>query len=255
MNIDNTKYIECVVDFLHTTSKEISTSEILKLINRLYTDIDIKNVENNIINDFDLDSFNRYIKNNESNHFLDLLNDIYDRLFCVDKEYIREKWDNFLTYIVNNIQEEKDQENLSRTSLLESVTSYEKIALIVSSFNYNMEYSGLQRWYDNGYIDELEDFKEFLNKSNFKDKNILLNMLDCVELVDNAILDLDSSNFWYDEDVKTRYDYLNGFEREYDRIKDDWKNYFEDYLIDNLPYKYIKKINEIKEMDNISINI
>lgn len=70
--------------------------------------------------------------------------------------------------------------------------------------------------------------------------------------VKTAIEELDRyNNDWYDEDVESRLNTLKEYDNDYNLIKDNWINYFENYLIDNIPDEYIKAIFNFKKDLNI----
>lgn len=135
--------------------------------------------------------------------------------------------------------------NISRDQFLNNLTYYEKVAVIFGNLNYQVENGGFSQWYENDYYDDYEFLYAFINKSNYKNKYEFLNLLDNVNYVITAIKNLDSSNDWYDEDKQTRLKTLDMYDKEYYNLQNSWKEFFQNYLIENIPEKYMNLISNI----------
>lgn len=135
--------------------------------------------------------------------------------------------------------------NISRDQFLNNLTYYEKVAVIFGNLNYQVENGGFSQWYENDYYDDYEFLYTFINKSNYKNKYEFLNLLDNVNYVITAIKNLDSSNDWYDEDKQTRLKTLDMYDKEYYNLENSWKEFFQNYLIENIPEKYMNLISNI----------
>ncbi|MBQ4622763.1 MAG: hypothetical protein IJB28_08940, partial [Bacteroidaceae bacterium] len=61
-------------------------------------------------------------------------------------------------------------------------------------------------------------------------RNKFLEILESFSNVKDAIGNLNKYDDWYDEDVNTRWESLDMFDKDYYSFKDDWAEYFEEYL-------------------------
>ena len=63
--------------------------------------------------------------------------------------------------------------------------------------------------------------------------------------------ELDPNNDWYNEDCQTRLETLKYYDKDYYSIQDDWNNYFENYLITNIPDEYVQMIYQLERNINV----
>lgn len=167
----------------------------------------------------------------------------------VFKDIIHSKTDSFWQFIMDNSYKLWDSE-MSRADFLNTLSDYEKLAVQFGNFNYQVENGGLIQWLENRYSDDFEDLYEFLRESDYIDKQEFLNILDYFLYVKAEIDNLDTYDDWYDKDYYSRIKTLEDFDSKYYEIQDSWKEYFEDYLIQNIPNEYVDKIYELDK--NIS---
>lgn len=190
----------------------------------------------------DVNDFNEYVRNNDISsivHFFEVKSSMCYEVF---KDIVHSKVDSFWQYIMDSAYDKWDHDNMKREDFLEQLTDYEKTAVIFGNFNYQVENGGLSQWYFNNYSDDLNSLIEFLKNSDFKKRNEFLSILDNFSDIKDAIEKLDILDDWYQADYKTRISVLYNYNSLYDRIEKEWKEYFEDYLIRNMPDEYKQKI-------------
>ena len=181
----------------------------------------------------------------------ELYDSVYDFIESKNKELnkiikddILNKIDSLLEFGMDSAYERWSGKNLNRASFLSLLTNYERIAVRLGNFNYQVENGGLQQWDSNGYSDDIGFMKDFVLSTNFKKKEELLDILENFESIKTAIDKLDIYDDWYSEDYDTRLKTMDFYNKEYYKIKDEWMDYVEQYLIENVPKDYLKKIKE-----------
>ncbi len=192
--------------------------------------------------DDEVNDFNTYIKNNDISsiaHFFEVKSSMCYEVF---KDVVHSKVDSFWQYIMDSAYDKWNHDNMNREDFLEQLTDYEKIAVIFGNFNYQVENGGLSQWYFNNYSDDLNSLREFLKNSDFKKRNEFLSILDNFSNIKDDIEKLDRLDDWYREDYKTRISALCNYDLLYSRIEKEWKEYFENYLISNMPDEYKQRI-------------
>ena len=166
------------------------------------------------------------------------------------KDIIHSKVDSFLQFVMDESYK-KWEDGLDREDFLNKLTDYEKIAVMFGNFNYQVENGGLCQWYNNNYSEDLGSLYNFLEDCDYSQKYRFIQILDDFSYVRIAIKELERDNDWYDKDCQTRLQSLKYYDKEYYAIQEDWKNYFENYLIDNIPYEY--KVAILNYQNNMNI--
>ncbi len=200
--------------------------------------------------DDEVEAFNSYIKNNDVTSIVQLFES--KEVMCneVFKDIIYSKIDSLWQFVMNKSYE-KWEDGLSRDEFLNKLTDYEKLAVMFGNFNYQVENGGLIQWDDNDYSKDLNSLYAFLDDCDYNQKAKFMQVLDDFSYVKTAIEELDRCNDWYDEDCQTRLKSLNYYDKDYYAIQDDWKNYFENYLLNNMPDEYKQMIFNLNENINI----
>lgn len=168
-----------------------------------------------------------------------------------DKESFLEKIDNLWEFVMHSAYDIWQNNNMSRDEFLSKLTAYEELAVKFGNFNYQVENGGLMQWDLNGYSGDLDYLQDFLSKSDYSKKDRFLEILETFSNVKNAIEKLDKYDDWYDEDVNTRWESLDMFDKDYYSFKDEWAEYFEEYLFKNMPNEYAEKIKEYNQKIDI----
>lgn len=219
--------------------------KLTKLFNSMYkckVDVGFSNDEVNI--------FNEYIRNNNIDSIVHLFESKENMGIDVLKEIIYSKTDSFWQFIMDESYKKWD-DGLSRDEFLSKLTDYEKLAIMFGNFNYQVENGGLLQWDDNGYSEDLGSLYDHLDNCHYNQKAKFMQILDDFSYVKDAIEELDHNDDWYHEDCQTRLKTLEYYDRDYYDIQDSWKNYFENYLLDNIPDEYIDTILNYKNDINI----
>lgn len=145
----------------------------------------------------------------------------------------------------------KNNNLMSREEFLNILTPYEQLAVKFGNFNYQVENGGLMQWDMNDYSEDLDYLLDFITNCDYHNKGKFLEILETSANVKEAINNLNKYDDWYDEDLNTRWKSLDVFDKEYYFFKDDWKNYFEEYLFCNMPNEYVEKIKEYNQKVDI----
>lgn len=127
----------------------------------------------------------------------------------------------------------------SYNDFIDQLTPYEKTAVILGNLNYQVENGGFMQWDDNGYSDYYDDIYDFIESTDFVDKDKLIDLVDEFQSIKDSIDKLDSYDDFYTEDCETRYRSMNNLDSRYYDIEDSWKDYVNEYLLDNVPQEYI----------------
>ena len=187
---------------------------------------------------------NEFIADNDSLSMIDYLKDKKKIINDVVKKDVLKDIDGLWSFIMDQSYDIWKNNSMSRDEFLSKLSDYEKLAVKFGNFNYQVENGGLMQWDCNGYSEDLEDLQEFLTKSDYSKKDRFLGILDAFSNVKDAINKLDKYDDWYDEDMNTRWNSLETFDKDYYSFKDNWIEYFEDYLFKNMPDEYLEKIKE-----------
>lgn len=187
---------------------------------------------------------NEFIADNDSLSMIDYLKDKKKIINDVVKKDVLKDIDSLWSFIMDQSYDIWKNNSMSRDEFLSELSDYEKLAVKFGNFNYQVENGGLMQWDCNGYSEDLEDLQEFLTKSDYSRKDRFLGILDAFSNVKDAINKLDKYDDWYDEDMNTRWNSLETFDKDYYSFKDNWIEYFEDYLFKNIPDEYLEKIKE-----------
>ena len=187
---------------------------------------------------------NEFIADNDSLSMIDYLKDKKKIINDVVKNNVLKDIDSLWSFIMDQSYDIWKNNSMSRDEFLSKLSDYEKLAVKFGNFNYQVENGGLMQWDCNGYSEDLEDLQEFLTKSDYSKKDRFLGILDAFSDVKDAINKLDKYDDWYDEDMNTRWNSLETFDKDYYSFKDNWIEYFEDYLFQNMPDEYLEKIKE-----------
>ena len=143
--------------------------------------------------------------------------------------------------------EKNENSNMSREEFLSNLSSYERIAFQFGNLNYQVENGGFTQWYMNEYNVDSNDLYSFLEDSNFIYKDAFIDILEHISFINESIEKLDVQDYFYEEDYQTRLGNLYLCDNDYNKIKDDWISYFQDYLIENIPNEYVQIINNLEE--------
>lgn len=187
---------------------------------------------------------NEFIADNDSLSMIDYLKDKKKIINDVVKKDVLKDIDSLWSFIMDQSYDIWKNKSMSRDEFLSKLSDYEKLAVKFGNFNYQVENGGLMQWDCNGYSEDLEDLQEFLTKSDYSKKDRFLGILDAFSNVKDAINKLDKYDDWYDEDMNTRWNSLETFDKDYYSFKENWIEYFEDYLFQNMPDEYLEKIKE-----------
>lgn len=187
---------------------------------------------------------NEFIADNDSLSMIDYLKDKKKIINDVVKKDVLKDIDSLWSFIMDQSYDIWKNNSMFRDEFLSKLSDYEKLAVKFGNFNYQVENGGLMQWDCNGYSEDLEDLQEFLTKSDYSKKDRFLGILDAFSNVKDAINKLDKYDDWYDEDMNTRWNSLETFDKDYYSFKDNWIEYFEDYLFKNMPDEYLEKIKE-----------
>lgn len=212
-------------------------------LNALCKDLFYNNTDINFT-DSDIELVNQYVNNNDYNSFINYINSKIIVHSNLERETILSNIDNLWEYIVDDAYENYKNSDFDRQTFLSKLSPYERIAVQVANFDHQVCNGGLAQWDQNCYSDDLNDLKEFVSKCNFSKREVLLNIFESFSYVINSISKLNRYDDWYDADFETRINSLETHDKEYYRIKDSWKDYFEEYLLENIPDEYLKKIKE-----------
>jgi len=247
MIIENEKeYLKNIVHYLNVTKTKITINELKKMCADLFnTEIEVEFLMDEI------DLANDIIEDNDYLSFIDYINDKKNMARSVERNMLLENIDNLWEYIMHNAYSIWQNNDMSRDEFLSKISPYEKLAVQFGNLNYQVENGGLQQWDDNGYSSDYEDLHSFIENSSFSKKDEFLNFFEVFDYVKNEIKKLNPNDDFYDQDCQTRYDYLNGMEKEYQLFKEEWFNYFQKYLIVSMPNEYVEKIKEYNQ--NIKI--
>lgn len=207
----------------------------------LETPIEIK------LNPNDVKKFNTYVQNNDlkeiNNYFLYVNNILKILKYVVVYNRVSNLWD----FVFKRSYEAFDN-NISREEFLSKLTDYEKIAVQFQDFERQILDGGLIQWHKNGYSNDFDNMYKFLENCDFKKKQVFMDILITIHQVIENIESLDSNDNFYNSDYKTRLSALNDCGYNYLKIRKSWRNYFEKYLIDNMPIEY-SALPEDKSLD------
>lgn len=196
--------------------------------------------------DDEVNDFNGYVRNNDIDSIVHLFQSKEIMGIDVFNDIIYSKVDSFWQFVMDE-SFKKWEDGLDRGEFLNRLTDYEKIAIMFGNFNYQVENNGLIHWDDNDYSKDLGFLYDFLDNCDYAQKDKFMQVLDDFSYVKIAIEELDQHNDWYKEDCQTRLKSLNYYDKDYYAIQEDWKNYFENYLVDNIPDEYLKKVITLNE--------
>ena len=141
--------------------------------------------------------------------------------------------------------------NISREEFLAKLTDCEKIAVQFQDFERQILDGGLIQWHKNGYSSDFDNMYKFLENCDFKKKQVFMDVLITIHQVIENIESLDSNDNFYNSDYKARLNALNDCGYNYFQIRKSWRNYFEKYLIDNMPIEY----SDLPEDKSLNIKI
>ena len=217
--------------------------KLTKLFNNMYSSkVDVE------FSDDEVKDFNEYIRNNNVDSIVQFFEFKENMGVEVFKDMIYSKIDSLWQYIMDESYK-KWEDGCDRDEFLNKLTDYEKTAVMFGNFNYHVENGGLYQWHENNYSDDLGYLYNFLDNCDcdYDDKNKFMQVLDDFSYIKTAIEELNRNDDWYEEDCQTRLKSLKYYYKDYFAIQESWKNYFERYLVDNIPDEYIKKITELNE--------
>lgn len=190
----------------------------------------------------DVNDFNEYVRNNDISSIVRFFEVKSSMCYEVFKDIVHSKVDSFWQYIIDCVCDKFDYNDTNREDFLKQLTDYEKCAVIFGTFDSYVENGGLLQWHLNNYSKDINSLVEFLKNSDFKKRDEFLSILDNFSKTKNFIENLDCFNDWYKDDYKTRIRTLYDYDLIYDRIEKEWVEYFENYLIRNMPDEYKQKI-------------
>lgn len=197
--------------------------------------------------DEEVKEFNEDVHNKNTSSIIQLFESKEAICYEVSKNTIHDKIDSLWQFIMDQSYDKWKHDGMRREEFLEQLTEYEKLAVMFGNFNYQVENGGLSQWDDNGYSEDLDFLYDFLDNCDYSRKDKFLLILDEFSCVKTAIEELDHNNDWYEEDCQTRLKSLTYYDKDYYEIKDSWNDYFENYLIDNIPNEYMDKVLSINE--------
>lgn len=219
-----------------------------KSFGRFMNYIEPKNINYEITKD-ELDDLNESIANNDilkASSFFENKIKVCDE---IEKDVVMDKVNDLWQYIMNSSYEIWHSDpSLSRIQFLDKLSSYEKLAVQLGNFNYQVENGGLMQWDENGYSEDVYELMDFIKCSDFSKKYEILDILDNFIHIKNSIDKLDENDDFYDGDLQTRYSELNRYDKIYYSLKDELKDFFENYLVETIPKEYFDKIQNIESM-------
>jgi len=246
--VENKKeYVKNIVHYLYITDSNMDIEKLEVLCNYLYEskfDFEFSKDEIDIVNSL--------IKSNDYEVLIAYMDDRKKIVDEVNKDILLENIDSLWQFVMDNAYGIWGNNSMSREEFLSRLTDYEKITVQFGNFNYQIENGGLEQWDLNGYSDDSYDLIDFLENCDFSKKNQFLNIIETFHYVKEQIEKLNKNDDFYESDCNTRYQYLDGIEKEYYSIKEDWNKYFENYLFENLPNEYIEKLKSYN-LSNIGI--
>ncbi len=201
--------------------------------------------------DEEVKKINNYIIKIDTDSLIKELNNKYRISKVVDRDYIHDKVDNVWQFVMDRAYEKFD-DGISREEFINRLSEYEKVAVIFGNFNYQVENGGLLQWADNGYKNDLNYLEKFVDNSDFVYKMDFQNIFGGIRYIDESIKMLNDYDEWYEQDKQTRIDSLKDYDKLYNKISENWKNYLEDYLIDNMPDEYMDLIKTFNH-SNIAV--
>lgn len=219
--------------------EELDENKLIKLFSNIY---DCKVSPE--FSDEEIKNFNNYVKNMDINSIVSMFREKKDLSNEVFKDIIYSKADSLWQLIVDNSYSLYTPDML-REDFLNNLSDYEKLAVQFGDFDYQVENGGIVQWYEDDYGDDVWNLMKFLNHSDYSHKDSFMEILEQLAHVKGAIDELNIYNEWFSKDYDTRIKALDGYDKVYSNIKDSWKKYFEDYLIQNIPNEYIDKIYEL----------
>jgi len=200
--------------------------------------------------DSDIKIINEHMKNSEFDSIINLLKIKEKTAIDVEKDMLLGNVNSLWEFIIDSIHKEYDGK-MSRDQFLHLLTPYETTALQFNDFDYNVTCGGLEQWENNAYGGEAEELYDFVADSDYKEKEILLNILDNFIYIRDCVNELNPSDDFYEADVETRFKCLKDYNSDYHKIQDSWKEYFEEYLINNITEDYKQKLYDYNQVINI----
>lgn len=230
--------------FLNLLDEELDENKLIKLFSNIY--------DNRICPEFsddEIQNFNNYVKKKDINSIatmFEVKKNLSDEVF---KNIIYSKTDSFWEFVMDDCYDLWDSK-MNRNNFLDNLSDYEKLSVQFGNFNDQVQNGGLIQWDQNGYSDDIDDLISFLKTSDYSDKDKFIYILNYFSYIKKEVNKLDKYNDWYNEDYNTRMETLDHCDKEYCKIQGSWKEYFENYLIDNIPLKYVDKIYELDKNIN-----
>lgn len=236
---DKTTFIKDIVYYLNMMDESLDITKLSKLFSSInYCKIDAEFTEDEV------ETFNAYIKNNDYSNIIEFFARKINMSIDVLDDMIISIYNNILDFITSEVYTNYGCV-VSRTEFLNQLTYYERIAVMFDNFDKQVMAGGLYQWHKNGYSEDYETMYEFIKNSNFVEKTKFLNILDNFSNVMKAIDKLNQDDVWYNEDYKTRINALNIYDNDYYSIEDDLIGSLNNYLMSNIPDKYVKKIIDL----------
>lgn len=220
---------------------------------------DLSELSNNIINtelivnfsNEELEKVNQSIQENESTFLIKLLEEKERIIKKKEKDILLENINNLCEFILDRCYNLWTPELKGRIDFLSLLSNFEREIVKIGNLDRQLENGGFEKWYKNGYYNDIDEILEFVINSNFVNKDTLVNILkDCSMIIDSIDM-LDETDIFYQNDYDTRIKLLNKNNEKYNEIKTEWKNYIDNYIYENLPNDYFKIIKEYNK--NISI--
>ena len=230
-------FLNQIIEDVFYTNENLDISGLTMLYNKIYKPkLDVEFTDNEV------NEFNKLIHEKD----ISAIMDFFKTKEMISKENakrtLNENTYDIWRFVMDCAYDKWEDSNISREEFLDQLTEYEKDAVIFGNFNYQVENGGLTQWYCNDFGDDSKNLYDFLSKSDFIYKENFIEILEAFDYVIDEINKLDKYSDWYEQDFQTRLDYLNMYDDKYNKISNAWRNYFEDYLIDNMPDEYIDKI-------------
>ena len=237
-----------ILNLLHDLNIKLDEKQLSTLFNRIEkTNYDFE------FSDDEIDQINLIIEENDFNMFLEFLDFKLKVAKEIDKDVLLEKVDNNLWGFIIDQCCDKCKEQFPRNEFLNTLSSYEKLAMQFNDFDFVIKNGDLSQWYEYELNEDLDDLKDFLKYSYFDKKEEFLLILDNFEMVKDSIDALDTGDPFYEDDYQTRINALQYSCKDYMAIEKGWNNYFQNYLYENIPDYYLNLINNQKDMDSVSI--
>lgn len=219
-------------------------------LTKLYSKIHNPKVDVEFSND-EVQEFNNYVHNKDISSIVKLFESKENIGWEVLKDIVNEKTEGLWQFVMDHAYDKWKSSEMSREDFLNQLTDYERLAVMFGNFNYQVENGGLYQWHDNDYSEDLGSLYDFLDNCDYDKKDKFMQVLDDFSYVKTAIEELDPNNDWYNDDCQTRLETLKYYDKDYYSIQDDWKDYFENYLITNIPDEYVQMIYQLERNINV----